>query len=38
MTEIVASMCVRLSGKRAAQNRAKRALAAAGTEDPVVAA
>ncbi len=29
MTEILTSMCARLSGKRAAQNRAKRALAAA---------
>ncbi len=29
MTEILTSMCARLYGKRAAQNRAKRALAAA---------
>jgi predicted site-specific integrase-resolvase len=34
MTEILTSMCARLYGKRAAQNRAKRALAvAAATED-----
>jgi predicted site-specific integrase-resolvase len=32
MTEILTSMCARLYGKRAAQNRAKRALAA-GTDD-----
>ncbi len=38
MTEIVTSMCARLSGKRAAQNRATRALAAAGTDELVVAA
>jgi predicted site-specific integrase-resolvase len=29
MTEILTSMCARLDGKRAAGNRAKRALAAA---------
>jgi predicted site-specific integrase-resolvase len=33
MTEILTSMCARLYGKRAAQNRAKRALAAAATDD-----
>jgi predicted site-specific integrase-resolvase len=33
MTEILTSMCARLYGKRAAQNRAKCALAAAATED-----
>ncbi|HWS91429.1 MAG TPA: IS607 family transposase [Mycobacterium sp.] len=33
MTEILTSMCARLYGKRAAENRAKRALAAAATED-----
>lgn len=33
MTEILTSMCARLYGKRAAQNRAKRALAAAADED-----
>ena len=38
MTEILTSMCARLDGKRAAQNRARRALAAAATDDPVVAA
>lgn len=32
MTEILTSMCARLYGKRAAQNRAKRALAAAAEE------
>jgi predicted site-specific integrase-resolvase len=32
MTEILTSMCARLYGKRAAQNRAKRALAAAATD------
>ena len=37
MTEILTSMCARLDGKRAAQNRAKRALAAAATEDAEVA-
>lgn len=37
MTEILTSMCVRLYGKRAAQNRVKRALAAAATEDVEVA-
>jgi predicted site-specific integrase-resolvase len=33
MTEILTSMCARLYGKRAAENRAKRALAAAAIED-----
>jgi len=33
MTEILTSMCAGLSGRRAAENRAKRALAAAATED-----
>ena len=33
MTEILTSMCARLYGKRAARNRAQRALAAAATED-----
>jgi predicted site-specific integrase-resolvase len=33
MTEILKSMCARLYGKRAAENRAKRALAAAAGED-----
>ena len=33
MTEILTSMCERLYGKRAAQNRAKRALTAAATDD-----
>ena len=33
MTEILTSMCARLDGKRAADNRAKRALAAAAIED-----
>ncbi|MGH3634451.1 IS607 family transposase [Mycobacterium sp.] len=33
MTEILTSMCARLYGKRAAQNRAKRALAAAAASD-----
>lgn len=33
MTEILTSMCARLYGKRAARNRAKRALAAAATAD-----
>jgi predicted site-specific integrase-resolvase len=33
MTEILTSMCARLYGKRTAENRAKRALAAAATED-----
>jgi predicted site-specific integrase-resolvase len=37
MTEILTSMCARLYGKRAAENRAKRALAAAATEDAEVA-
>jgi predicted site-specific integrase-resolvase len=38
MTEILTSMCARLDGRRAVQNRAKGALAAAATDDPVVAA
>jgi predicted site-specific integrase-resolvase len=33
ITEILTSMCARLYGKRAAENRAKRALAAAAVED-----
>jgi predicted site-specific integrase-resolvase len=33
MTEILTSMCARLCGKRAGENRARRALAAAATED-----
>jgi predicted site-specific integrase-resolvase len=33
MTEILTLMCAPLCGKRAAENRAKRALAAAATED-----
>jgi len=33
MTEILTLMCARLYGKRAAENRAKRALAAAATQD-----
>jgi predicted site-specific integrase-resolvase len=33
MTEIRTSMCARLYGKRAAQNRAKRAVAAAAADD-----
>ena len=33
MTEILTSMCARLYGKRAAENRAKRELAAAATEE-----
>lgn len=33
MTEILTSMCARLYGKRAAQNRAKRAVAAAAVDD-----
>lgn len=33
VTEILTSMCARLYGKRAAQNRAKRALAAAACDD-----
>jgi predicted site-specific integrase-resolvase len=33
MTEILTSMCARLYGKRAAANRAKRAMTAAATED-----
>ena len=37
MTEILTSMCARLDGKRAAQNRAKRALAAAASEDAAAA-
>lgn len=38
MTETLTSMCARLDGKRAAQNRARRALAAAATNDTMVAA
>ncbi|MGH3594497.1 MAG: IS607 family transposase [Mycobacterium sp.] len=38
MTEILTSMCARPYGKRAAQNRARRALAAAATDDTGVAA
>jgi len=37
MTEILTSMCARFYGKRAAANRAKRALAAAATRDPEAA-
>jgi len=37
MTEILTSMCARLDGKRAAQNRAERALAAAASDDVAVA-
>lgn len=33
MTEILTSMCARLYGKRAKQNRAKRALAAAASDE-----
>jgi predicted site-specific integrase-resolvase len=33
MTEILTSMCARLYGKRGAQNRAKRAVAAAAADD-----
>ena len=33
MTEILTAMCARLYGKRAAQNRARRALAAPAIED-----
>ena len=33
MTEVLTSMCARVYGKRAAQNRAKRALAAAASDD-----
>jgi predicted site-specific integrase-resolvase len=33
MTEILTSMCARLDGKRGAQNRAKRAVAAAAADD-----
>lgn len=33
MTEILTSMCARLDGKRAAENRANRALAAAAVAD-----
>ena len=33
MTEVLTSMCARLSGKRAAANRAKRAVAAAAADD-----
>jgi predicted site-specific integrase-resolvase len=38
MAEILTSMCARLYGKRAARNRASRALAASATDDMVVAA
>ena len=38
MTEMLISMCARLYGKRAAQYRGSRALAAAATDDAVVAA
>jgi predicted site-specific integrase-resolvase len=37
MTEILTSMCARLYGKRAAQNRAQRAVAAAATDDRAAA-
>jgi predicted site-specific integrase-resolvase len=37
MTEILTSMCARLCGERAASNRAKRALAAAGAGEAAVA-
>ena len=37
MTEILTSMCARLYGKRAAQNRAKCALAAAASDDAAAA-
>jgi predicted site-specific integrase-resolvase len=37
MTEILTSMCARLYGKRAAHNRAKRALAAAAADDATAA-
>ena len=37
MTEILTSMCARFYGKRAAANRAERALAAAATRDPEAA-
>ncbi|MBS4729634.1 IS607 family transposase [Mycobacterium sp. SM1] len=37
MSEILTSMCARLSGKRAAQNGAKRALAAAASDEVEVA-
>jgi len=37
-TEILTAMCARLYGKRAAQNRARRALAAAATDDTVAVA
>ena len=33
MTEMVTSMCARLCGKRAAQNRARRAITAAAADD-----
>lgn len=33
MTEILTSMCARLYGKRAAQNRARRAITAAAADD-----
>lgn len=37
MTEILTSMCARLYGKRAAANRAKRAITAAAADDCEVA-
>jgi predicted site-specific integrase-resolvase len=37
ITEIVTSMCARLCGKRAAQNRARRGLAAAASDDAAAA-
>ncbi len=37
MTEILTSMCARLYGTRAAQSRAKRALAAAASDDAAAA-
>jgi predicted site-specific integrase-resolvase len=37
MTEILTSMCARLYGKRAAQNRAKRAVAAVAADDRAAA-
>jgi predicted site-specific integrase-resolvase len=38
MTEILTPMCARLYGKRAAENRAKRALAAAAASEDAEAA
>jgi predicted site-specific integrase-resolvase len=37
MTEILTSMCARLCGKRGAQNRAKRAVAAVAADDRAAA-